>query len=235
MQVWFLAGRGLKKSGAYGYISHNDVWAADSTAHWNGRTYGQDVGWVIQKARDMIPYMYQAWGALGLVWDDPSHPLYADHYKICEDICHNIIELAGDIVLKRHAPLIGAKVTAAAALRAPEFQDLLVQAMGSCKPEPYIRGWEQGFRDMMIMYGFGLQQSEEEAIAAFAGQLADISTGYLVSLGLPNPGYDAVYALALGGMYVALDLIQYDYMREVHATIKMVRWQMLRHWVFYWR
>ena len=35
---------------AFGFMTHNDVWGADYTAHHDGRTYGQGTGYVIAKA-----------------------------------------------------------------------------------------------------------------------------------------------------------------------------------------
>jgi hypothetical protein len=42
---------GYEKSSSYGFLSHNDLWRADSTAHHAWRTLLPDEGYVITKAK----------------------------------------------------------------------------------------------------------------------------------------------------------------------------------------
>ena len=51
LKVWNVPRTGLGKSLAYGFVTHNDVWGADSTAHRLGLTFGQDEGYIIAKAK----------------------------------------------------------------------------------------------------------------------------------------------------------------------------------------
>jgi hypothetical protein len=44
VKIWNVSKNSLDKSLAYGFISHNDMWGADYTAHHSGITYGQTKG-----------------------------------------------------------------------------------------------------------------------------------------------------------------------------------------------
>ena len=91
MQLWNAVEFGYEKSFAYGFVSHNDVWGADSTAHHASLTLIPDQGYVITKAimLDSILMEYPSYAGLGLPED------------IRIDMCHNVVEAAGDILIKR--------------------------------------------------------------------------------------------------------------------------------------
>ena len=45
---------------AFGFMTHNDVWGADSTAHHDGKTtYSQGTGYVIAKAQELPLLFYR--------------------------------------------------------------------------------------------------------------------------------------------------------------------------------
>src|SRR5512135_1195443 len=47
------------KAGAFGFVSHNEVWGDDVTAHHSGLTYGQGEGYVIAKAEQLRAILQQ--------------------------------------------------------------------------------------------------------------------------------------------------------------------------------
>ncbi|MCL4477241.1 MAG: hypothetical protein M1508_13645 [Nitrospirae bacterium] len=59
LKVWDASRNEVERSLAYGFVSHNDMWGADFTAHHSGRTYGQTEGYVIAKAEilDFPPFL----------------------------------------------------------------------------------------------------------------------------------------------------------------------------------
>ena len=71
LKVWEAAGprqSSVKRALAYGFVSHNDLWGADVTAHHNGITFGQGQGYVIAKAQAMKPYLIPFWPPWGSHW-----------------------------------------------------------------------------------------------------------------------------------------------------------------------
>jgi hypothetical protein len=51
MKVWDAAQSIPGKALAFGFVSHNEVWGVDSTAHRSGITFGVGEGYVIAKAK----------------------------------------------------------------------------------------------------------------------------------------------------------------------------------------
>jgi len=63
MKVWDSSRCGLQRSLAYGFLSHNDVWGADYTAHHKACTTGLNEGYVITKARWLEKSLTDVWSA----------------------------------------------------------------------------------------------------------------------------------------------------------------------------
>ena len=73
LKVWEAAGPGrssVKRALAYGFVSHNDLWGADVTAHHNGLTFGQGQGYVIAKAQAMRTYLIDTLAHMGIPLDE---------------------------------------------------------------------------------------------------------------------------------------------------------------------
>jgi len=150
----------------------------------------------------------------------------------------NIVEYAGDILIKRADPLIGQKIMNAALLRTPEFPGLLKRSF----PHQYralIEPAEEMFRQQMILYG-GLLLADEETIKInVANQIAGFAIDYLEYMFQAPPGSYEDYrpmliSVSYGAMTAAVQICENArYMDEVRATIFYVKLQLLLHHISY--
>jgi hypothetical protein len=225
---------GYEKSSAYGFLSHNNVWGADSTAHIASRTLLPNQGYIITKAEMLHGYLMRDAGYAALVGPNPS---------IGIEICHNVIEAAGDIVLARNDASVGAKLMEIALRPKPHMQNLMVRAyakglaeFSASTPfsidiptaEQFIRSEETSFRMSCISYGVLLQQSESVILENVIEQFTALAKSYL-ALYLPDVPDDAIIIGLLEISFpLAIGLIQDDYMREIRSTIAMVKRNMVK-------
>jgi hypothetical protein len=226
---------GYEKSSAYGFLSHNNIWGADSTAHIASRTLLPNEGYVITKAQ-----ILNAWMIANV---PPYAALVGPYPAIGLEICHNVIEAAGDIVLARHDASVGAKLMEIALRPKPDMQNLMVRAYAQgladasgslgysitlVQAEQLIRSEEEGFRTSCIAYGFLLQQDESVILANVMAQFKQLAQVFLALNGLPVPDDATLTALLQVSFQVADGLIEDDYMREIRATIAMVKRNMVK-------
>ncbi len=250
LKLWWAANkRGYQESLAYGFVSHNDVWSADFTAHHEAQTLtdpgilpdGYDPGWVISKAFDLNA----VWGLAEYLWSIKKEGVTdAIVFYFAIEICHLVIETAGDIVVMSVDPQLGMKLSSSALLRDPSFPDLLVEAYAddfAFKHDmPYedaaqiIKDAEKEFRKMMILYGTALMQDKDTARQLLAQQLADLAQGYLGKY-FNLPSYNEIFLMLDEGMMYALDMCETDnnFLNEIQETIKFVRWNLPLHRIYY--
>jgi hypothetical protein len=225
MEVWKKARWwGFEKSLAFGYVAHNEVWGADSTAHILARTTGLSEGYVITKAMELAPYLQGALLQAGMQLDD----------GIILMLCHNLIENAGDILLLRTDPRIGEKIISACVFRSNDFPGLVTRAMGPGWKDAVFAA-EKEFRKTMILYGAALMQGEQAAIKALSEQVAQIGVEYVKVLtgGTVIIPLDLAIQLAEFGTVKGMELCAADYMKEVNATINFVKTNLSLHGVRY--
>lgn len=239
LKVWEAAGPGrssVKRALAYGFVSHNDLWGADVTAHHNGRTFGQGEGYVIAKAQAMKPILSATLTAVGILLPD----------KVALDLSHNIVEYGVDMLVKKLDGQVGAKMADAALKRNPTFPALLVQAYGddvaaalgisSEKAAQLILATEQSFRKIKVYEGQALMQDDAAAIALLAEEYADFAQGYLAMFGVtlpPGVGREQIVALAENFIGMAMAMCQRDFAQELMATIAFVNEQLDTHGIAY--
>lgn len=226
MKVWNSASWiGLEKPLAYGFVAHNDQWAMDYTAHHRSRLYWID-GYVIIKAH-LLEAIFDLSAELGITETEAI------------DLWHNLVEVAGDIVIWRNDPNIGKKIKASALLRSPQFPGLLVKAyaaelntnylteittMGFGNAQEFLFYMEDQFRLVMFGYGHALDNnSEEEIIDAFVA----LAIQYYELPPAATP--EAIKQL----LEISLLYIQGDYMREINRTKYFTVIELLAHWIFY--
>lgn len=227
--------RGYEKSSAYGFLSHNNIWGADSTAHIASRTLVPGEGYVITKAA-----MLNGWLMVNV---PPYAALLGSYQPIALEICHNIIEAVGDIVLARYDPSVGAKLMEIASRPKPNMQNLMVRAYAQglsdvsaslgfyltpAEAEQLIRNEELNFRNSCIAYGFLLQQDESIIMANVIQQFKQLAQVYLVLYGIPVPSDPELDFLLQVSFTTAISLIEGDYMDEIMATIAMVKRNMVK-------
>ncbi len=250
LSVWYQANWGLKKAAAFGYVSHNDVWGADFVAHWQANPFvtqgnipfpaDKPLGFTMQPPGYVILLSVQldlalnfqgVWRAMGL----------QDDYDTRLMFCHNIIEYAGDLIVKRADPLIGKKVLLAAALRTPEFANLLKAAF-PLVCTPMIDAAEPKYREFIMQYGLILLLPEETAIAIMADQLADLAIDYFDFLHpeAPPGSFDSwkpqLVEFGKAAITGAVEIcVIANYMDEINLlAIPFVKGQMVAHGVLYW-
>lgn len=226
---------GYEKASSYGFISHNDTWGADSTAHHASLTLDPNEGYVITKAKMLDEYLKS-------VSTDYSN-LLKDYPDVALEICHNIIEAAGDIVLVRYDRSLGAKIMQIALRPKPNMQNLMVRAYAQgltdfsqstaapltyAEAEQLIRNEENNFRTSCIAYGYLLQQDEATILDNVISEFKNLASVYLTAYGLPVPDDITLTALLQGSFQAAIVLIENDYLSEIMATINMVKKGMVK-------
>ncbi len=240
LTVWAAAGPGrssVHRALAFGFVSHNDLWGADVTAHHNGLTFGQGEGYVIAKAQLMKSTLSDTlFTYLGILLPD----------KVALDLSHNIVEYGVDVLVKNLDAQVGAKLAGAALKRNPTFPTLLVQAYGDDvaatlgisieKATQLILSTEQSFRKIKVYEGQALMQDDAAAIALLAEEYADFAQGYLAmfDVTLP-PGVGREQIVALAGYFIgqAMAMCQGDFAQELTATIAFVNQQLAAHGIAY--
>jgi hypothetical protein len=230
MRLWEVAHRRLGRSVAFGFVSHNDVWGADSTAHHRCTQCDAPYGYVIVKAQQMVKLAPLS----GLGISD----------EVALEVHHNIVESAVDLLIRRQDPHVGQRITAAALLRSPDFPALLVDAyardfsrqfdLTRSEAAKTITAAEMNFRRMMLQYGQVLMQDDETAMQLVAEQIADQATTYLGSFGVTLPlSPPEVVELAQQLLGVAMWLCEPDYTQEIQGTIHAVDHALHTHGIRY--
>jgi hypothetical protein len=237
MKTWNKADHGRQKSLALGFVSHNDVWGADSTAHHSGRTFGQEQGYVIAKAEILKPVI------AGLLADLLGLPPSEALNLIALEVAHELVENGVDILMKTVDPVIGEKITAAALLRSPEFPLLLVRAYGKDFARAFgidhlegagiIISAEKEFRESMILYGQVLMLDETTALHLISEQTAGVARGFLSANGIELPPDLDIVPLIEFLTAQAMDLCAGDFSLEVDATATYVNRQLKEHGISY--
>ena len=174
----------MEKSLAFGFVSHNDRWGADFTAHHACQTCGQPIGYAYAKANVLLS-----------VAPLPSELEIPD--EIAVEIFHEIVENAVDILVKRTDPLIGDRLSSAAQQRSPRFPQLLVRAYAKrfasfagiteLEAAQFIQSEENDFREAILSYGQILSQDEATAIQLISEQTANLAQGFLALYGITLP------------------------------------------------
>ncbi len=227
INMWRAVKWGYEKPLAFGFVSHNDTWGADYTAHHQALTTGLAEGYIITKAGLL---------AAAIDWASLEAVVGPIPVEVRLDICHNLIEPAGDVILKRHYPELGENLVAAGSRSDKRFRALFLKAwlpglaalLGSeSAAQDLLLNAESAFRTyQVVMYGWLLQMDEATAIDGIAAQFNSLVGGYLASKGIiVPPGTDltgTIHDALVGG----IALMESDYMLEVNATIKYVAAQM---------
>lgn len=218
---------------AFGFASHSEVWGADSTAHRDGRTFGQGEGYVIAKARQLQAELtaIPAFAALDL----PEETTLL--------VAHIVLEFGIDQLVVELDPQIGAKISAAALRRSPFMAQLLVNAYGPLLtdiPESerfaYFAELEKSFRQRMILYGQALQQEPALSQQLVTAMLVDLSKSFLQMFQVTPPD-DATLSQLIGYALVrSMELCDSDegnFRDELVATRTFVAEQLKQHDIVY--
>lgn len=227
--VWDAARTGKEKNAARGFISHNNEWGADRTAHLASLTLDPNKGYVITKA-EMLH---------GILMGDPGYAaLMGGAPAIGVEICHQIVEAAGDIILKNADPTVGPLLMEIAKKPMPEVPAIMVRAyagslaafsantplpMSLAEATALINTAESEWRQTTIAYGYLMQADDATMKANIIEQYKTLAAVFLGLYGIEAPGPEVLGALISGALDLALYLCAGDYMTEVEATAEMVR------------
>lgn len=233
LNVWENSHNLLSKVLSFGFVSHNGDFGADLSAHTQSRLYG-DEGYVIKKAQDLDGILKL--GALPL-----QPPLTQPQI---DEICHDLIEFAIDIMITQQHKALAAKISAAAMFRSPEFPFILAKsyAKGLAKQGfpgidhaaavQLIMKTEGEFRKSMISYGQALMQDQDTAIDLIAAQLVGLASQFLGRL---LEGEEAMFFLELAkqGLKASMVLCAEDIEEELEKTIEYVADQLAVNGISY--
>lgn len=226
MRVWEEAKTKRENAFGYGFVSHNDVWGADYTAHHSGITYGQTQGYVIEKAYILKQILEQIPEYQALDLPDP----------VALEVSHNLIENGVDILMKRLDPTIGKKIALSALSRNPKIPHLLVRTYaedfsayaGISYPEAasIIKTAEKEFRESIILYGQALMLDEETAVQLISEQTAYIAESFLGVYGIILPEGVDLMPLIIFAIQQSIEICSEDYADEIEATVYHVDQQL---------
>ncbi|HEY5974916.1 MAG TPA: hypothetical protein VIU41_09250 [Geobacteraceae bacterium] len=215
LPLWENASPSLKPL-AYGFVSHNEAWGEDWTAHIQNLTLGGHEGYVIIKARALAGELAAALqGAVG-----------ADALLV---VSHELIDYGIDLLVRQDLDHdIGQQMAQAALHRDPAFPELLAATFGPAlaplgmppaQAAALITGAEAQFRQTMVMYGLILATPDDAQMQDLLVQfLLPQAQAYFAANGINlPPGLDLsqVIRFAIGR---SMQLCASDYLMELRRT-----------------
>jgi hypothetical protein len=216
MAVWAEQKNEKDRFLGYGFIAHNDTWGIDFTAHHQAQWLSGSEGYVIAKAEILYGYIGGILASYGL---DPAAGF---------EICHELIESAIDLMIKRVDPDVPAKLIAAASHADKNFLDLLYKAYGpglglifglnEAGIKTIIAQNDAGFRYAVTALGNALKKKYPQDVNAVAEQL---SMAAQAAFGITVDAGQIAEILML-----AMSLCP-DYLYELTATVGFVGQQLL--------
>jgi len=234
MKIWNAAKTENERSAAAGFLTHNNVWGADVTAHAASLTLDPGEGYVVTKAKLLHSLLLSDPGYAALFGSE-------DVYDVAIEICHNLVEAAGDVIIKRNDPDLGKKLASVASRPKVNFQKLMAAAYGDelslfslTTPFPmtpdeaagFIAQAESDYRTGIIGYGYLLQGDEATLVENIVNGYVALAGAFLAAYGLPSPPQEMLVQLVSGGIALAIDICSADYMTEVNATVDYVAAQL---------
>src|SRR6266511_579709 len=201
---------------AYGFVSHDNAFGADTTAHVEAITGAVKQGYVIAKAALLAQ-------ALRAVLAQQQMDLPEDQLLLG---AHVLVEAAVDLLVQAQLdPEIGVKLRDAVDLADPRIGDLLAAAYraplaryfagGEAEAAATIVYVESQFRGIEHQYAEALAASRPDAF----GPLAQFNAALAERL-FDMPAA-ALYPLVEFGVGQAMTLVQDDFQREIFATIRV--------------
>ncbi len=233
---------------AYGFVSHNEAWGADYTAHINALTLEGDKGYVITKGEELAPLLVSTIIAsleelLGAPLPDPLPPVYEELIgELSLGLAHIGIESAVDYLVSQNEDRkIGYKMLTSAQERDDSVPLLLSEAYAEGLAEAtgmslevangIIYETESEFQAQMISYGAALTQ--ENALELLAEQGTELAIMILEAehgIEVPSERYGEIFALVKNLMastlLEAIEVVEDDYSEELEATQKYVKKQL---------
>jgi hypothetical protein len=222
------------ESFAFGFVSHNEKWGADDSAHRNGWTTRE--GYIIAQSTLLGPQLRPQ---VQVILENSGVPLASLVAGVlAPQLAHPIIETAIDLLIKRNEDLlIGQELLQSALDRSSIVPDLLVAAYGKSlarrmnvseeEAGDFIRDAEAEFREMMLRYGEILSKDEEEAIQDLANEGAALIQEYIGSV---TGTQVEVPPEVLGEfLHLAIQQVEENYDGEIAATLSYLQLRLDRY------
>lgn len=210
---------------AYGMASHNDTWGTDAFAHYSGKTFGRQEGYVVAKA---------------LALREELRSLLAGKLEVADEplltIAHVLVEYGADVLVARTDPAVSPALMAATACWAPDGEPpaqlmLLLEALvpelandvGAARAASEIAEAVPPFLAELGATGWVLGLEPQEAVWAIAAATAGRAEQFL---GLPPGALDGLRPqlteVAAYGISRGMELCAPDLLPELEATIGRV-------------
>ncbi len=233
MKLWDAARSQPGTALAFGFVSHNELWGADFTAHIAGIPgHPEAGGYVVAKAYELKGILDQVPEFAALNLPEP----------VALQVCHELVEYGVDILIKHVDPAIGARISAAALPPNPNFPMLLEKAyikefaedfgLSRVEARKFFMASERQFRQFMVLYGQVLMQDDTTAVALIAEQLANMAVAFLAANRIPLPPDFDISKLELilqYGIGQSIGICSADFYGEVAATADFVDQQLAQH------
>jgi hypothetical protein len=225
MPVWTQASTDVEVAFAFGFLSHNNAWGADHTAHVEGVTVPSGQGYVIDKAQRLAPAVTARLATLGIVLPPEVTLLVA----------HILVEQAVDDLLVASDLTLPGLLVQTAWTRDAADAELLASALapgfapyhgGEAAAGAFIRQAEAEQRLAVIGYGWAMGQPDSRRIIADAtfSQAKEF-------LGLPEFLRPVLTGMIDDLVGQAMGLCAADYQAELMATKGWVNGQLASHGV----
>ena len=256
MQIWLAAKNPVQKSLAFGFMTHNQTWGADYTAHIKSFAFpsftdfitGDPGGYAIEKGWELEPQV--ALDLEKILMDGGVSSTDAQTYApgIAAALGHDLSETAVDLLVKRNLDrAVGERMILAAKCRPADAGKLLAAAyandlvstfgMPVGQASAFIIGAEQEYRQYIIQYGMAFSLPEKQTIALLSAQTVPIAemfiTAALDKYYVPH-GTITVTAAQVGNFInAAIQVVKPDYAKEVAKTLCFIEQGLRQHGIRY--
>ena len=101
MRVWDVAKSKPGQALAFGFVSHNEAWGIDSTAHRNGLTFGQ-MGTIPEHPNEGGYVVAKAYILMGILKQIPQFAVLQLPDPVVLTVAHELVERGVDLLIKKH-------------------------------------------------------------------------------------------------------------------------------------
>jgi hypothetical protein len=251
MPVWLNAHGPVMKSIAFGYMTHNQTWGADYSAHIKSFAFpnfispvtGKRGGYAVEKGVELLPQLAPVLMQILLdagvpIQDGDGNPLAEPlAYGIGAELGHDLSETAVDLLVKRNLdPAIGLRMVLAAKCRPANAGELLASVYAPALHEysglsladatAFIIASEKTYQQYIIQYGTAFSLPEKQTIALLAQQTAPVAESWieitLAQYGLEGIDVTVTPEQVSTFINAAIAVVKPDYAREVSRTLAFV-------------
>ncbi len=209
-----------------GYLSHNEKWGADLTAHKKARTIYKK-GYVAEKS-NIIGSKIRTELEKNFANQGVLFPFILAN-ALSSEIAHPLIEIAVDLEIKTYEDTsIGSDLISSAINRRDDLPDILVSAYAGDLSKKYkipktevmdiIKNAENNFREAIIKYGVILNYDYDLTIDLLAKEGTDLINYFLESSSYK--GCSITPEIMKKFINFAIDETKNDYQKEISETIK---------------